>query len=70
MKTQTALNAEGKTSVGKTDFLKTDKALKQFLSKEVKNNSPQFKDYAPTNALVEAAIDDVMQVLGFKKKRG
>lgn len=58
------------SSVGKTDFLKSDQALKQFLSREVKNSSPAFQDYAPTSALVDAAIDDVMQVLGFKSNRG
>jgi hypothetical protein len=56
------------SSVGQSENLRDDVALKAFLSKEVENQSPLFVDYAPTSAptsaLIDAAIDDVMRTLG------
>lgn len=55
------------TNVGKADTLKDDPALAAFLSKEVKNDSKVFRDYAPTRALVRAAINDALDTLGIQK---
>lgn len=57
----------GASNVGKSQGLKDDPALKSFLSKEIKNHSPVFRDYPPTKALVRAAIVDVMGTLGIRK---
>jgi hypothetical protein len=55
------------TNSGKSEHLRNDPALKAFLSKEVKNDSPAFKDYPPTTALVQAGIDDfITNILGIK----
>lgn len=57
-------SSEDQNNVSKSDFLRSDTALKEFLSKEVKNSSAVFKDYAPTSALVRAAMLDAMETLG------
>lgn len=49
--------------IHKMPCLNEDMALRSFLSREIKNNSIAFHDYAPTAALVEAAIDDLMEIL-------
>ena len=52
------------TNIGKSDHLQHDLALRAFLSKEIKNESVAFCDYAPTEALVRSSIIDFMHTLG------
>jgi len=56
-------------NVGYAALLREDAALHDFLSREVKNNSAPFRDYAPTQALIDAAIEDVMEVLGINDEK-
>lgn len=56
-----------KSNSGKSDHLENDSALKAFLSKEVKNDSPAFKDYPPTTALIRAANNDFLKTIGIKR---
>lgn len=46
--------------------LEDDVALRVFLSREVRNDSVAFRDYPPTVALVEAAIQDLMCIFNIK----
>lgn len=56
------------SNIGKSEGLKNDEALRLYFSKEICNNSPQFIDYPASPALVRAAVFDIMDTLGIKKK--
>jgi hypothetical protein len=54
------------TRDSKFAYLCEDPAFKAFLSKETKNDSAEFVDYAVTRSLVRNAIDDAMSTLGIR----
>ena len=66
MKTELEKIKPGYNFSGEGLRLEDDVALKVFLSREVRNDSVAFRDYPPTVALVEAAIQDLMGIFNIK----